>query len=82
VTQLKRCLQDVIASSVDKRTEQLSSAIRQAVNSSILEREHIKMKWITKATLEKKSAEENSAKAEYKRKYNEVKAAVRQDKNE
>jgi len=91
VTELKKCLQDVTASSVDERTEQLSSAIRQAVNSSIPEWEHIKKKWITEATLEKNSAEkqrklvkENSAtaKAEYKRKRNEVKAAVRQRKNE
>jgi len=37
VTELKICFQDVTASSVDERTEQLSSAIRQAVNSSIPE---------------------------------------------
>ena len=58
VTELKRCLQDVTASSVDERTEQLSSAIKQAVNSSIPEQEHIKKKWIMEATLEKNSAEE------------------------
>jgi len=52
VTELKRCLQDVTASSIDATTEQLSSVIRQAVNSSIPEWEHIK-KWITEATLEK-----------------------------
>jgi len=80
----------VTASSIDERTEQLSSAIRQAVNSSIPEWEHIK-KWITEATLEKiqqkrqlKLAKENSATAgaKYKRKCNVVKAAIRQDKNE
>jgi len=48
------------ASSVGERTEQLSSAIRQAVNSSIPEREHIKKKWITEATLEKNSTEETT----------------------
>jgi len=53
VTELKRCLQDVTASSIDERTEQLSSAIRETVNSSIPGWEHIKKKWITEATLEK-----------------------------
>jgi len=51
--ELKRCLEDVTASSIDERTEQLSSATRQAVNSSIPEQEHIKKKWITEATMEK-----------------------------
>jgi len=37
VTELKRCLQDATASSKDERIEQLSSAIRQAVSSSIPE---------------------------------------------
>jgi len=59
VTELKRCLQDVTASSVDERNEQLSSATRQAVNSSIPQRKHIK-KWIMQSTLEKKSAEETT----------------------
>jgi len=43
----------VTASSIDERTEQLSSATRQAVNSSISEWEHINNKWIMEATLEK-----------------------------
>ena len=60
VTELKRCLQDVTAGSID--------AIRQAVNRSVPEWEHIKKKWITEATLEKiqqkrqlKLMKENSA---------------------
>jgi len=44
----------VTASRIDERMEQLLSAVRQAVNSLIPEWEHIKKKWITKATLEKK----------------------------
>ena len=68
VTELKRCVQDVTASSVDERTEQLSSAIRQAVNSSIPELEHMKKKWIIEVIFEKiqqntqlKLVKENSA---------------------
>jgi len=87
VTELKRCLQDVTDRSINERTDHLSSAIRQAVKSSIPELDHIKKKWIMEAILEKiqqkrqlKLVKENSAtaKAEYKRKCNEVKAAVRQ----